>query len=104
MSEAVIYRCLILNSVFQYSSTLVDLLKHFYLFNLLYLGSRNDVQLKPPKKRQYSEEFGELSTLPDGLAVKVRRDGLVTVVSDKSGLITLVKMNRLNTFFVNELN
>jgi len=45
--------------------------------------SANDVKLEPLKRKQYSEEFGELSTLPDGLAVKVRSDGLVTVVNEE---------------------
>jgi len=45
-------------------------------------GSSNDVKLAPSRKRVYSEIYGECSTLPDGLAVKVRADGEVTVVDE----------------------
>lgn len=47
-------------------------------------GPVNDVQLQKPQKRKYEEEIGQLSTLPEGLNVKVRADGLVTVVDEKS--------------------
>uniref|UniRef100_A0A915D299 Uncharacterized protein n=1 Tax=Ditylenchus dipsaci TaxID=166011 RepID=A0A915D299_9BILA len=46
-------------------------------------GSANDVHLALPRKRQYEEVLDECSTLPDGLAVKVRTDGQVTVVDEK---------------------
>jgi len=46
-------------------------------------GSANNVKLSPSKKRVYSETYGECSTLPEGLAVKVRADGHVTVVAER---------------------
>lgn len=48
------------------------------------LGSANEVHMERPKRREYAVEQGECSTLPDGLTVKVRADGEVTVLEEKS--------------------
>jgi len=48
-------------------------------------GSANDVKIDQPGEPEYSEELGELTTLPEGLSVKVRSDGLVTVVDETTG-------------------
>jgi len=47
-------------------------------------GSANDVKLVEPRKREYEEIYGECSTLPDGMAVVVTRDGDVKVVNVKN--------------------
>lgn len=43
-------------------------------------GHANEVKFTAVVKPECSEEFDELTTLPDGLAVKVKSDGQVTVV------------------------
>ncbi|KAH7730038.1 Protein F53F4.11 [Aphelenchoides avenae] len=47
-------------------------------------GSANDVKLEAPVKAEYDEEEDECSTLPEGLAVRVRKDGQVVVIDAKT--------------------
>ncbi|KAI3422146.1 hypothetical protein GPALN_012679 [Globodera pallida] len=48
-------------------------------------GPANEVRLEMPKKQQLAVEVDGCSTLPDGLMVKVRADGKVIVVEEKTG-------------------
>uniref|UniRef100_A0A914MWU2 Uncharacterized protein n=1 Tax=Meloidogyne incognita TaxID=6306 RepID=A0A914MWU2_MELIC len=48
-------------------------------------GSSNEINFELPPEPELVEIVGECSTLPEGLEVKVRADGLVTTVEKKSG-------------------
>ncbi|KAL3101338.1 hypothetical protein niasHT_028094 [Heterodera trifolii] len=48
-------------------------------------GPSDEVLLEQPKNEQFAVELGECSTLPEGLMVKVRADGKVTVVKGNAG-------------------
>lgn len=71
--------------VFRCPSTLISVASTFLKITMtLRLGSANDVKLEAPVKAEYDEEEDECSTLPEGLAVRVRKDGQVVVIDAKS--------------------
>jgi len=49
-----------------------------------FLGSANEVKLEKAVKREYPATIDEISTLPDGLLVKVSDDGEVKVIDVNS--------------------
>lgn len=58
------------------------------MLNIISIESKNIVELPQPiakhKRPEFQETFGELSTLPEGLEVAVRRDGAVRVINAES--------------------